>query len=137
MARTKSTARPMISEELPAVGVLSASENVPPSTSTRVTEAAPESGGHEEGEIRSGRESDANEDISNVEANLSELIAAKVTSYSPAFVFGKSKVTTELIKEYEEAGFFLLVTVVLLLTKRPLLLRPTKSLFSRFFHLWS
>jgi hypothetical protein len=26
--------------------------------------------------------------------------------YPPAFVFGESKVTAELIKEYEAAGFF-------------------------------
>jgi hypothetical protein len=36
---------------------------------------------------------------------LNELISSKA-SYPPAFVFGKSKVTTELNKEYEEAGFF-------------------------------
>jgi hypothetical protein len=33
------------------------------------------------------------------------LISSKAP-YPPAFVFRKSKVTTELIKEYEEAGFF-------------------------------
>jgi hypothetical protein len=37
---------------------------------------------------------------------LNELVAAKVTCYPPAFVFGNSKVTVEIIKEYEDARFF-------------------------------
>jgi hypothetical protein len=36
---------------------------------------------------------------------LNELISLK-GSYPPSLVFGKSKFTSELIKEYEEAGFF-------------------------------
>jgi hypothetical protein len=95
----------MTFKELAAVGVSSTLENVPPSTSAQAAEAVREFGSHEDGEIRSGRESDDGEDISNVEVNLNELISLKA-SYPPAFVFGKSKVTTKLIKEYEEAGFF-------------------------------
>jgi hypothetical protein len=59
----------------------------------------------EDGEVRSGHESGDGEDISNVKVNLSELIASR-SSYPPALVFGKSKVTGELIKEYEESVFF-------------------------------
>jgi hypothetical protein len=36
--------------------------------------------------------------------------ARNAKSYPPAFVFGESKVTADLIKEYEAARFFLLVT---------------------------
>jgi hypothetical protein len=82
-------------------------------------------------EIRSENKSEGGEDLSNIEVDLSELVAAKATSYPPAFVFGETKVTTKIIKEYEKAGFSQLVMDTLLLVKRSLPLRPTKSLFSR------
>jgi hypothetical protein len=93
----------MTSEELACVP--STSENVPPSISTQVAEVVRESGSHENGEIRSRRKSGDGEDLSNIKVNLNELISSKAL-YPPTFVFGKSKVTTELIKEYEEASFF-------------------------------
>jgi hypothetical protein len=37
---------------------------------------------------------------------MNELLATKVKSYPPAFVFGKSKIMTEIIKEYERPRFF-------------------------------
>jgi hypothetical protein len=74
--------------------------------------------------------SSGDEDLSNVEVGLNELVAAKVKSYPLAFVFGKSKVTAETIKEYEEAEFSLLVMDALLLRKKSLPLKPMKLLFS-------
>jgi hypothetical protein len=66
-----------------------------------------DSGNREDGEIRSEDKSGAEEDIADVEADPRELSAAKsAKSYPPSFVFGESKVTTDLIREYEAAGFF-------------------------------
>jgi hypothetical protein len=106
VARTKSTARPTTSEELVAADVLPTGENAPSSTNDPATEAVRDSGSREDEEIRSENRLRGGEDHSNVEVDLSELVAAKVKSYSPAFVFDKSKVTAKTIKEYEEAGFF-------------------------------
>jgi hypothetical protein len=61
-----------------------------------------ESGNREDGEIRS-----EGEDIEDVDADLKDLVTAKRSKALPAaFVFGESKVTADLIKEYEAAGFF-------------------------------
>jgi hypothetical protein len=95
----------MIFEELAAAGVPSTGENAPPSANDTVAEAIRDSGSHEDGEIMSENKSGGDEDLSNVEVNLDELISSK-GSYPPALVFGRSKVNTELIKEYEEAGYF-------------------------------
>jgi hypothetical protein len=65
------------------------------------------SGKREDGEIRSEDKSGAEEDLADVDANPKELIAAKTAkSYPPSFVFGESKVTADLIREYEAVGFF-------------------------------
>jgi hypothetical protein len=56
----------------------------------------------EGGEIRSKEE-----EIGDVDADVKDLIAAKQSGpLPPSFVFGESKVTTNLIREYEAAGFF-------------------------------
>jgi hypothetical protein len=63
-----------------------------------------------------------------VEADPKQLIAAKsAKSHPPSFVFGESKVTADLIKEYEAADFFLLAMVALLLMNKSLLPKPMKS----------
>jgi hypothetical protein len=47
------------------------------------------------------------EDVGNVDADVKDLIAVKQSGpLPPSFVFGESKVTTNLIREYEAAGFF-------------------------------
>jgi hypothetical protein len=47
------------------------------------------------------------EEISDVDADVKDLIAAKRSRpLPPSFIFGESKVTTNLIREYEVAGFF-------------------------------
>jgi hypothetical protein len=97
----------MTSEELSAAGIPPAEEEVWETENTQLLEdnpipAASGSENHEEGEIRS-----EGEDIGDVDADPRELIAAKHSkSLHPSFVFGESKVTTNLIREYEAAGFF-------------------------------
>jgi hypothetical protein len=57
--------------------------------------------------VKKGK-SDRKEKISkNVEADLKDLVTAKRSKSMPAsFVFGESKVSTNLIREYEAAGHF-------------------------------
>jgi hypothetical protein len=56
----------------------------------------------EEGEVGS-----KGEDLENVEADLRDLVTTKQSKSLPAsFVFGESKVTTNMIREYEAAGYF-------------------------------
>jgi hypothetical protein len=65
------------------------------------------SSNREDNEIRSEDKSGAEEDLGDIEADPSELVAAKsMRPYPPAFVFGESKVTAELIKEYEATEVF-------------------------------
>jgi hypothetical protein len=57
---------------------------------------------HEEGEIGS-----EGENIEDVDADLKDLFVVKRSKpLPPSFVFGESKVTANLIREYEAAGFF-------------------------------
>jgi hypothetical protein len=57
---------------------------------------------HEEGEVRID-----DEDARDVDADPKDLIAAKQSgSLPPSLVFGESKVTTNIIREYEAVGFF-------------------------------
>jgi hypothetical protein len=64
--------------------------------------AASGSGICEDEEIRSEEE-----EIGDVNADVKDLIAAKQSGpLPPSFVFEESKVTTNLIREYEAAGFF-------------------------------
>jgi hypothetical protein len=56
---------------------------------------------HEDGEIRSVSKSDGEEDLANVDADPGEFVSTKsAKSYPPAFVFGGSKVTADLIKDH-------------------------------------
>jgi hypothetical protein len=103
----------MTSEELATVGVsptgveIHESENIQSRVDDPASDTVPSSGSREEGEIGFGSKSGGEEDLTNIDANLSELVTVKsVKSYPLAFVFGESKVTAALIKECEEAGFF-------------------------------
>jgi hypothetical protein len=103
----------MTSEELAAAGISSTGEEIHESGNVQsreddpAAEVAPDSGNHEEGEIRSKDKFGAEEDLTDVDADPRELIVAKSSrSYPPSFVFGESKVTTDLIRECEAAGFF-------------------------------
>jgi hypothetical protein len=103
----------MTSEELAAAGVSSTREEIHESgkVQTRENDPAPEivpdSGNREDGEIISEEKYGAEEDLGDVDADPRELISTRRSkSLPPAFVFGESKVTTNLIREYEAAGFF-------------------------------
>jgi hypothetical protein len=103
----------MTSEELVVAGVLSTTgevhefENIQPQEDNPVLDVVPDSENLEDGEIKSESTSGVEEDLRDVDADPRDLIAAKSSkSYPPSFVFGESKVTTNLIREYEAAGFF-------------------------------
>jgi hypothetical protein len=97
----------MTSEELAAAGLPPAEEEIQEAEIAQLPEdnlvaAASGSENCEEEEIRS-----EGEDIEDVDVDLKDLIAAKRSkSLPPSFVFGESKVTTDLIREYEVVGFF-------------------------------
>jgi hypothetical protein len=123
----------MTSEELAAAGISSTGEEIHESGNVQsrednpVPDTAPVSENREDGEIGSEDTSGAEEDLVDVDADPKELIAAKSSkSYPPSFVFGESKVTANLITEYEAGGFFPTGNVVLLLMSKPLLLKPMK-----------
>jgi hypothetical protein len=95
----------MTSEELAAVGVSSTmgevreSENIQPQEDNPVLDVVPASKDREEGEIRSESTSGVEEDLTNVDTDPRDLMVAKSSkSYPPSFVFGESKVTTNLIR---------------------------------------
>jgi hypothetical protein len=96
----------MTTEELAAAGLPAEPEVQDPEIEQLPEEhaspAASRSGSHEDGEIRSEEE-----EIGDVDADVKDLIAAKQSGpLPPSFVFGESKVTTNLIRDYEAAGFF-------------------------------
>jgi hypothetical protein len=104
----------MTSEELAAAGISSTGEEVNESENIQPQEDSPflaivsDSENREDGEIRSEDISGAEEDLADVDADLKELVAATSSkSFPPSFVFGESKVTRNLIREYEAARFFL------------------------------
>jgi hypothetical protein len=77
----------------------------------------------EDGEIRS-----KGEDLGDVDADPRDLIAAKCSkSLRPSFVFDESKVTANLIREYEVAGFFPVGDGRAPLDKQTPLPKPMKS----------
>jgi hypothetical protein len=96
----------MTTEELAAAGLPTEPEvqdheiALPPEE--HASPAASGSGIHEDGEIRS-----EGEEIGDVDTDVKDLIAAKQSGPLPlSFVFEESKVTANLIREYEAAGFF-------------------------------
>jgi hypothetical protein len=95
----------MITEELIAAGlpvdlIVEGVENAAPAE-----DAGSPSGSrsHEDGEVRT----DDDEDIGDVDAGVGDQVKAKTARLlPPSLVFGESKVMTNLIREYEKAGFF-------------------------------
>jgi hypothetical protein len=96
----------MTTEELAAAGlpaepVVQNTEVVQPPKG-HPSPAASESRSHEDGEVRSD-----DEDVGDVDADVRDLVTARPTGpLPPSFVFGESKVTTNMIRDYETAGFF-------------------------------
>jgi hypothetical protein len=120
----------MTSEELASTGVPPTGENAPSSTNDPAAEAIRDSGSREDGEIRSENRSGGDEDLSNVEVDLSELVAARLNLIHQHLLSASLKLRPKLIKSMRRPDFSLLVMDVLLLMKRSLLLKPTKLLFS-------
>jgi hypothetical protein len=88
--------------------------------------AASESRSHEDGAVRSD-----DEDIEDVDADVKVLIRARpMGPLRPSFVFGESKVTTNMIRDYEAVGFFPSGTRVLHWINKLLLPKMEKSLCS-------
>jgi hypothetical protein len=106
VARTKSTARPMTNEELaatdlPAEPVVQIPETAQPPEG-HSSPAASGSRSHEDGEVMTD-----DEDVGDVDADVKDLIKARPSGpLPPSFAFGESKVTTNMIRDYEAAGFF-------------------------------
>jgi hypothetical protein len=96
----------MPTEELAAAGLPAEPEIQNPET-TQLPEghsspAASESRSREDGEVRSD-----DEDVGDVDADIKDLITAKQSGpLPPSLVFGESKVTANMIRDYEAAGFF-------------------------------
>jgi hypothetical protein len=58
------------------------------------------------GVTKTGKQSDDGEDIGDVDAGVSDLVKTKTAGpLPPSLVFGESKVTANMIREYEKAGF--------------------------------
>jgi hypothetical protein len=96
----------MTTEELAAAGLPAEAEVQNPETALlpegHSTPADSGAGTHEDGEIRSEEQ-----EIRDVDADVKDLVIAKQSGpLPPSFVFGASKVTTNMIREYDTAGFF-------------------------------
>jgi hypothetical protein len=97
----------MTAKELASAGIPLAEHDIqepeiaqPPEDNTSPAVSGSEN--REDVEIRS-----EGEDIEDVDVDLKDLVAAKQSkALPPSFIFGESKVTANLIREYEAAGFF-------------------------------
>jgi hypothetical protein len=106
VARTKSIARPMTTEELAAAGLPAEPEIQNPETTQllegQLSPATSGSRSREDGEVRSD-----DEVIGDVDADIKDLITAKQSGpLLPPLVFEESKVTANMIRNYEAARFF-------------------------------
>jgi hypothetical protein len=94
------TTEELIAAGLPVDPVVEGAERAAP---TEDVGSPSGSRSREDGEVQS----DDGEDIGDVDAGISDLVKAKTTGpLPPSLAFGESKVTTNMIREYERAGFF-------------------------------
>jgi hypothetical protein len=96
----------MTTEELAVAGLLTEPEVQNPETAQlpegHSSPAASGSRSHEDGEVRSD-----DEDVGDVDTNVKDLITAKQSGpLPPSLVFRESKVTANMIRDHEAAGFF-------------------------------
>jgi hypothetical protein len=96
----------MTAEELAVAGLPDEPDVQNPETAqlpeVHSSPAASGSGTHEDGEVRT-----EDEEVGDVDADVKDLIAAKQSGpLPPSFVFGESKVTANMIRDYEAIGFF-------------------------------
>jgi hypothetical protein len=95
------TTEELASASLPAEPIVQNPEIVQP-PEEHPSPAASESRSHEDGEVRSD-----DSDVGDVDAGVRDLIRTRPRGpLPPSFVFGESKVTTNMIREYETTGFF-------------------------------
>jgi hypothetical protein len=95
------TSKELIAAGLPVEPIVEGPENAPPAEDGG-SPAAIGSRSHEDGEVRTD-----NDDVGDVDTGIGDLVKAKaIGPLPPSLVFGESKVTTDMIREYEAAGFF-------------------------------
>jgi hypothetical protein len=94
------TTEELIAAGLPVDPIVEGPENAAPAKDVGSPSG---SRSHEDGEVRT----DDDEDIGDVDASISDLVKAKAVGLlPPSLVFGESKVTANMIREYEAARFF-------------------------------
>jgi hypothetical protein len=99
------TTEELAAAALPSEPVVEGTENAPPPEEGG-SPAASGSRSHEDGEVRTD-----DEDIGDVDAGIGDLVRTMPAGpLPPSLIFGESKVTTNMIREYEVAGFFPLGT---------------------------
>jgi hypothetical protein len=95
------TTEELVATGLPALPFVEGPENAPPPEDGG-SPAASGSRSHEDGEVRTD-----DEDVEDVDAGIGDLVKARAGGpLPPSLVFGESKVTTNMIREYEVAWFF-------------------------------
>jgi hypothetical protein len=94
------TTKELIAAGLPVDSVVEGAEHAAP---TKDAGSPSGSRSREDGEVQS----DDGEDIRDVDAGVSDLVKVKTAGpLPPSLVFRESKVSTNMIREYERAGFF-------------------------------
>jgi hypothetical protein len=95
------TTEELVAAGLPVEPIVEGPENAPP-PEDEGSPAASGSRSHEDGEVRTDEE-----DIGDVDAGVGDLVRTRPAGPLPSsLIFGESKVTTNMIQEYEVAGFF-------------------------------
>jgi hypothetical protein len=94
------TTEELIAAGLPVDPIVEGAENAAP---TEDAGSPSGSRSREDGEVQT----DDDEDIRDVDADVGDLVKAKTAGpLPPSLAFGESKVMTNMIREYEKAGFF-------------------------------
>jgi hypothetical protein len=95
------TAEELAAASLPVELVVQIPEIVQPPEEHPST-AASKPSSHEDGEVRSD-----DEGVGDIDADIKDLIAAKQSGpLPPSLVFGESKVTANVIRDYDATRFF-------------------------------
>jgi hypothetical protein len=95
------TTEELVTAGLPVEAIVEGPDNAPPPEDGG-SPAASGSRSHEDGEVKTD-----DEDVGDVDAGIRDLVRARAGGpLPPSLVFGELKVTTNMIREYEAAGFF-------------------------------
>jgi hypothetical protein len=95
------TSEELVVAGLPSKPIVEGPENAPPPEDGG-SPAASGSRSHEDGEVRTD-----DEDVGDVDAGVGDLVRTRPAKPLPSsLVFGESKVTANMIREYEATGFF-------------------------------